>query len=69
MKIGIVSLGLIGGSLFKRLSKTEHEIYAVTRNEETIKKAKKYSINVSNNYEILKACQICLIFFIKINIS
>ena len=61
MKIGIVSLGLIGGSLFKRLSKTEHEIYAVTRNEETIKKAKKYSINVSNNYEILKACQIVFV--------
>lgn len=61
MKIGIVSLGLIGGSLFKRLSKTEHKIYAVTRNEETIKKAKKYSINVSNNYEILKACQIVFV--------
>ena len=45
MKIGIVSLGLIGGSLFKKLCKTEHEIYAVTRNEETIKEAKKYSIS------------------------
>ena len=61
MKIGIVSLGLIGGSLFKKLCKTEHEIYAVTRNEETIKKAKKYSINVSSNYEILKACQIVFV--------
>lgn len=61
MKIGIVSLGLIGGSLFKKLSKTEHEIYAVTRNEETIKKAKKYSQNVSSDYEILKACQIVFV--------
>ena len=61
MKIGIVSLGLIGGSLFKKLSKTEHEIFAVTRNEETIKKAKKYSINVSNDYETLKACQIVFV--------
>ena len=61
MKIGIVSLGLIGGSLFKRLSKTEHEIYAVTRNEETIKKAKKYSPNVSNDYKMLEACQIVFV--------
>lgn len=61
MKIGIISLGLIGGSLFKRLCKTEHEIFAVTRNEETIQKAKKYSLNVSNNYETLKACQIVFV--------
>ena len=61
MKIGIVSLGLIGGSLFKKLSETEHEIYAVTRNEETIKKAKKYSKNVSANYQLLKECQIVFV--------
>ena len=61
MKIGIVSLGLIGGSLFKKLCETEHEIYAVTRNEETIKKAKKYCKNVSSDYQTLRACQIVFV--------
>ena len=40
MKIGIVSLGLIGGSLFKCLARTNNEIYAVTTNKETFEKAK-----------------------------
>lgn len=61
MKIGIVSLGLIGGSLFKKLSQTEHDIYAVTRNPETIKKALKYSQNVADDYEVLKNCDIVFV--------
>lgn len=58
MKIGIVSLGLIGGSLFKCLTRTQHEIYAVTRNDETIKKAKKYTQNVSNDINLLSDCEV-----------
>ena len=61
MKIGIVSLGLIGGSLFKCLSRTEFEVYAVTRNEETIAKAKKYTDNVSNDLQILKDCDVVFV--------
>lgn len=61
MKIGIISLGLIGGSLFKCLCRTEHEIYAVTRNEETIYKAKKYTDNVSADINILKNCDIVFV--------
>ena len=61
MKIGIISLGLIGGSLFKCLCRTEHEIYAMTRNEETIYKAKKYTDNVSNDINILKDCDIVFV--------
>ncbi len=61
MKIGIISLGLIGGSLFKCLARTNHEIYAVTRNNETITKAKKYTPNVSDKIEILKDCEIIFV--------
>lgn len=58
MKIGIISLGLIGGSLFKCLAETENEIYAVTRNTATIEKAKKYSKNISNEINILSECEV-----------
>ena len=61
MKIGIVSLGLIGGSLFKCLSNSLNEIYAVTRNKETIEKAKKYSKNISSDINILKECEIVFV--------
>ncbi len=58
MKIGIISLGLIGGSLFKCLSRTEFEIYAVTRNKETITKAKHWCDNVSDDINTLKNCDV-----------
>ena len=61
MKIGIVSLGLIGGSLFKCLTQTEHEIYAVTRNADTISKAKELSQHVSDDYKILKDCDVVFV--------
>lgn len=61
MKIGIVGLGLIGGSLFKKLSQSDNEIFAVTRNKETIENAKKYSKHVSNNYETLKSCDVVFV--------
>ena len=61
MKIGIVSLGLIGGSLFKCLAETEHEIYAVTRNKETIEKAKQYSPFISNDINTLRVCDVIFV--------
>ncbi len=59
--IGIVSLGLIGGSLLKALYGKAENIYAVTRNSETIKKAKQYTDHVSDNYSILKNCDIVFV--------
>lgn len=61
MKIGIVSLGLIGGSLFKCLVRTEFEVYAVTRNKETVAKAKKYTENVSSDLYLLKDCDVVFV--------
>lgn len=61
MKIGVVSLGLIGGSIFKCLARTNHEIYAYTTNQETLKKAKKYSVNVSDELEDLQPCEIVFV--------
>ncbi len=61
MKIGIISLGLIGGSLFKCLSRTEYEVYAVTRNKETIEKARHWADNVSDDIKIIKDCDVVFI--------
>ena len=61
MKIGIVSLGLIGGSLFKCLARTNHELYAVTTNKETFEKARKYSSFVSTELSSLKDCEIVFV--------
>ncbi len=61
MKIGIISLGLIGGSLLKRLSKTDIELFAVTRNPQTIENAKKYTNNVSDDMNTLKNCDVVFV--------
>ena len=59
--IGIISLGLIGGSILKVLSKTDNKIIAVTRNKETIKKAKKYTKQVSDDINTLKNCDVVFV--------
>ena len=61
MKIGIISLGLIGGSLFRCLAETEHEIYAVTRNLKTIIEARELSNNVSEDINTLKDCDVVFV--------
>lgn len=61
MKIGIISLGLIGGSLFKCLTQTTNEIYAVTRNEKTIQEAISLTPYVSNDLNTLKDCDIIFV--------
>ena len=61
MKIGIISLGLIGGSLFKRLTGENYDVYAVTRNIETLKKTLKYSEHVSDDIKTLKDCDVVFV--------
>jgi prephenate dehydrogenase len=59
-KIGIVGLGLIGGSILKVLHK-DFETYVVSQSKATIEKAKKYSRNVSLNLDVLKPCSIIFV--------
>ncbi len=61
MNIGIVSLGLIGGSILKALYGKGHNLYAVTRNPKTIEEANQYTENISNNFEILKNCEVVFV--------
>lgn len=61
MNIGIVSLGLIGGSILKCLSQTEHKIYAFTRNQKTIDDAVTYTPYISSDLSILKDCDIVFV--------
>jgi arogenate dehydrogenase (NADP+) len=61
LKIGIIGLGLIGGSIFKALCKKGFDVIAVTRSDCTITKAKKYCMNVSNDLATLKPCDIIFV--------
>ena len=59
MKIGIIGLGLIGGSLLKDLTlNSEHELYAVTRSKTTLDKVKSLVTECSDNISILSGCEI-----------
>lgn len=60
-KIGIISLGLIGGSLFKCLIQKGYDVCAVTRNKETIIQAKELSVNVSDDINTLKNCDVIFV--------
>ena len=46
MNIGIVGLGLIGGSIGLKLQKLNHTIYGVTNNNFNEKKAKKENLQI-----------------------
>ncbi|MCD7740210.1 MAG: prephenate dehydrogenase/arogenate dehydrogenase family protein [Candidatus Gastranaerophilales bacterium] len=61
MNIGIVCLGLIGGSILKSLSNGGNVLFAVTRNKETIKKARVYTENISDDISILSACDVIFV--------
>ncbi len=62
MRIGIIALGLIGGSLLKALSQNkELEITAVSQNESTLNKAKKYAKRVSAKLEDLKDSELVFV--------
>jgi len=61
MKIGIIGLGLIGGSILKKLSKPGYELYAVTGNDETAEKIKNIAVKVSKDYDILAECELVFV--------
>lgn len=61
MKIGIVSLGLIGGSIFKALAAKGCELAVVTRNPASIEAVKKYTPFVSDDINTLKNCEIIFV--------
>lgn len=61
MKIGIVGLGLIGGSIFKALCALKCDVYGVSRSNATLLKAKEYSQNVSKSLLMLKGCDVIFV--------
>lgn len=61
MRIGIISLGLIGSSLLKALIEKGNEIYCVTRNLDAIEKARQLGANSSNDINTLSECEIVFV--------
>ena len=63
MNIGIVGLGLIGGSLGLKLQSLNHTIYGVTNNEFNEKKAKEKKLAnfVSCDLSLLKECELIIL--------
>ena len=63
MKIGIVGLGLIGGSLGLKLQGLNHTIYGIVNNEFNEKKAKekKLATFVSCDLDLLKECELIIL--------
>ena len=60
INIGIVSLGLIGGSILKSLYK-KYNLYAVSSNPQTREKLKSYTRNVSDDLSLLKQCDLVFV--------
>ena len=63
MNIGIVGLGLIGGSLGLKLQSLNHTVYGVTNNNSNETKAKKRKLAniISQDYKILEHCSIIIL--------
>lgn len=61
LKIGIVGLGLIGGSIFKALCALKCDVYAVSKSNQTLSKAKKYSTNISKSLLHLRKCDVIFV--------
>ncbi len=63
MKIGIVGLGLIGGSLGLKLQSLNHTIYGITNNKLNEKKAKEKKLAnfVSCDLNLLKKCELIIL--------
>ena len=63
MNIGIVGLGLIGGSIGLKLQRLNHKIYGVTNNNFNEKKAieRKLANFVSCDFDILKECSLIIL--------
>lgn len=61
LKIGVIGLGLIGGSIFKALCALRCDVSAVSRSNQTIKAAQSYSSKVSKSLVNLKECDIIFV--------
>lgn len=61
MKIGIIGLGLIGGSILKKLAGFGHEMHVVTRNKQTLEQIKNMVKVCSDRYDILSACEVVFV--------
>ena len=63
MNIGIVGLGLIGGSIGLKLQSLNHTVYGVTNNDSNEIKAKERKLAniVSQDYKILENCSIIIL--------
>ena len=63
MKIGIVGLGLIGGSLGLKLQSLNHTIYGIANNQFNEKKAKEKKLAnfVSSDLSLLKECELVIL--------
>ena len=63
MKIGIVGLGLIGGSLGLKLQSLNHTIYGIANNEFNKKKAKEKKLAnfISCDLNLLKECELIIL--------
>jgi len=63
MNIGIVGLGLIGGSIGLKLQSLNHTVYGVTNNNSNEIKAKERKLAniISQDYEILEDCSIIIL--------
>lgn len=61
LKVGVVGLGLIGGSIFKALCALRCTVYGVSRSNQTIQKAKEYSENVSKSLLDLRNCDVVFV--------
>ncbi len=61
MKIGIIGLGLIGGSILKALSAQGFETVAVTRNNSAIENAKNFTKFVSSDKNSLAVCDVVFV--------
>lgn len=61
MKIGVVGIGLIGGSILKKLVGLGHSLYVVTRNKETLSEVGNLVKRCSEQYEILSECEVIFV--------
>ena len=63
MNIGIVGLGLIGGSIGLKLQSLNHTVYGVTNNDfnEIKAKERKLANIISQDYKILENCKIIIL--------
>lgn len=62
-KIAIIGLGLIGGSLLKSLQNKGYNLYAVSKNPETVKKVQEQNLvmEISSNLELVKGVDLIFI--------